>query len=115
VRDFAEVRGDGTIREATAQAGLKLFGVDGRGLDKVDRAILTAICQQFGGGPVGLSTVAISVGEQPETVEVMYVPTLIQQGMIVRTPRGRVAMPAAWAHLGLPLPVDRGGLPGLFD
>jgi Holliday junction DNA helicase RuvB len=115
VRDFAEVRGDGTIVEATAKAGLKLFGVDERGLDKVDRAILKAICQQFGGGPVGLSTVAISVGEQPETVEDMYEPFLIQQGMIARTPRGRVAMPAAWAHLGLPLPADRGSLPGLFD
>jgi holliday junction DNA helicase RuvB len=115
VRDYAEVRGDGTIVEATAKAGLKLFGVDERGLDKVDRAILKAICQQFGGGPVGLSTVAISVGEQPETVEDMYEPFLIQQGMIARTPRGRVAMPAAWAHIGLALPADRGGMPGLFD
>ena len=93
----------------------KLFGVDERGLDKVDRAILHAICQQFGGGPVGLSTLAISVGEQPETVEDMYEPFLIQQGLIARTPRGRIAMPAAWAHLGLPLPADRGGLSGLFD
>ena len=115
VRDYAEVRGDGTISEATAKAGLKLFGVDALGLDKVDRAILTAICQQFGGGPVGLSTVAISVGEQPETVEDMYEPFLIQQGMIARTPRGRVAMPSAWAHLGLPLPADRSTGPSLFD
>jgi holliday junction DNA helicase RuvB len=115
VRDYAEVRGDGTISEATAKKGLKLFGVDELGLDKVDRAILTAICQQFSGGPVGLSTVAISVGEQPETVEDMYEPFLIQQGMVARTPRGRVAMPAAWAHLGLALPADRGGLPSLFD
>ena len=115
VRDYAEVRGDGTISEATAKAGLKLFGVDALGLDKVDRAILTAICQQFGGGPVGLSTVAISVGEQPETVEDMYEPFLIQQGMIARTPRGRVAMPAAWAHLGVPMPADRASSPSLFD
>jgi holliday junction DNA helicase RuvB len=115
VRDYAEVRGDGTISEATAKAGLKLFGVDALGLDKVDRAILTAICQQFGGGPVGLSTVAISVGEQPETVEDMYEPFLIQQGMVARTPRGRIAMPAAWTHLGLPVPPDRSSGPSLFD
>ena len=93
VRDYAEVRGDGTISVTTAQDGLKLFGVDGRGLDKVDRAILTAICQQFHGGPVGLSTLAISVGEQPETVEDMYEPFLIQQGMLARTPRGRWRWP----------------------
>jgi Holliday junction DNA helicase RuvB len=115
VRDFAEVRGDGTIDAGTAREGLQVFGVDDRGLDKVDRAILGALCQQFRGGPVGLSTLAISVGEQPETVEDMYEPFLIQQGMIARTPRGRIAMPAAWAHLGLPLPADRGGAASLFD
>jgi Holliday junction DNA helicase RuvB len=114
VRDYAEVRSDGTISHATARDGLAVFGVDGRGLDKVDRAILHAICQQFGGGPVGLSTVAISVGEQPETVEDMYEPFLIQQGLIARTPRGRIAMPAAWQHLGLPAPAP-GGAVSLFD
>jgi Holliday junction DNA helicase RuvB len=114
VRDYAEVRGDGTISQATAHDGLALFGVDALGLDKVDRAVLTAICQQFRGGPVGLSTLAIAVGEQPETVEDMYEPFLIQQGMIARTPRGRVAMPAAYAHLGLTAPSpDRP--PALFD
>ncbi|MDO9174788.1 MAG: Holliday junction DNA helicase RuvB C-terminal domain-containing protein, partial [Actinomycetota bacterium] len=114
VRDFAEVRGDGTISEDTARQGLKVFGVDERGLDKVDRAILHSICQQFAGGPVGLSTVAISVGEQPETVEDMYEPFLIQQGFLARTPRGRIAMPAAYAHIGLAVPtVDRPT--GLFD
>ncbi len=114
VRDFAEVRGDGTINEDTARAGLKVFGVDERGLDKVDRAILNAICVQFAGGPVGLSTVAISVGEQPETVEDMYEPFLIQQGLLARTPRGRIAMPAAYTHIGLPAPsVERST--GLFD
>ncbi len=104
VRDYAEVRGDGTVTVSVAQAGLKVFGVDERGLDKVDRAILNAICQQFAGGPVGLSTLAISVGEQPETVEDMYEPFLIQQGLLARTPRGRVAMPAAYAHMGLAVP-----------
>lgn len=115
VRDFAEVRGDGTIDAGTAQRGLLVFGVDDRGLDKVDRAVLGALCQQFGGGPVGLSTLAISVGEQPETVEDVYEPFLIQQGLIARTPRGRVAMPAAYDHLGLAKPPTRGGPPGLFD
>jgi holliday junction DNA helicase RuvB len=108
VRDYAEVRGDGTIGERTARDGLALFGVDERGLDKVDRAILAAICRQFHGGPVGLSTLAISVGEQPETVEDMYEPFLIQQGLLARTPRGRVAMPAAYTHLGLVPPPPRG-------
>ena len=116
VRDFAEVRGDGTIDAATAQEGLRVFGVDDRGLDKVDRAILAALCQQFGGGPVGLSTLAISVGEQPETVEDMYEPFLIQQGLLARTPRGRVAMRASYDHLGLTPPPPAGGPPpGLFD
>ncbi|MEX2292157.1 MAG: Holliday junction branch migration DNA helicase RuvB [Acidimicrobiales bacterium] len=117
VRDFAEVRGDGTVDVATASAGLKLFGVDERGLDKVDRSILSAICERFGGGPVGLSTVGISVGEQTETVEDVYEPFLIQQGLLMRTPRGRVATPAAWTHLGLVAPPSAVGAeppPGLF-
>jgi Holliday junction DNA helicase RuvB len=116
VRDYAEVRGDGTISVETAQDGLKLFGVDGRGLDKVDRAILSAVCKQFHGGPVGLSTLAISIGEQPETVEDMYEPFLIQQGMLARTPRGRVAMAAAYEHIGLaPPPSGPAARTSLFD
>jgi Holliday junction DNA helicase RuvB len=116
VRDFAEVRGDGSIDARTARTGLRVFGVDERGLDKVDRAVLSALCVQFHGGPVGLSTVAIAVGEQPETVEDVYEPFLIQQGLIARTPRGRVAMPAAYTHLGLAAPsVPRASAPGLFD
>jgi len=111
VRDYAQVRGDGTINEDTARKGLKVFGVDERGLDKVDRAILTAICVQFRGGPVGLSTVAISVGEQTETVEDVYEPFLIQQGLLARTPRGRIAMPDAWNHLGLEPPANFGDKP----
>ena len=108
VRDFAEVTRDGTVDRATAEAGLALFGVDGRGLDQVDRAILSALCRRFGGGPVGLSTLAISVGEQTETVEDVYEPFLIQQGLLMRTPRGRVALPAAWEHLGVAPPPDTG-------
>ena len=102
VRDFAEVRGDGTINSTTALEALRVFGVDELGLDKVDRAILRSLCEQFDGGPVGLTTLAIAVGEQPETVEDVYEPFLIQQGLIARTPRGRVAMDAARSHLANP-------------
>ncbi|MCA1693146.1 MAG: Holliday junction branch migration DNA helicase RuvB, partial [Actinobacteria bacterium] len=113
VRDFAEVRSDGVVTADTARAGLALFEVDDAGLDKVDRAILHAVCHRFGGGPVGLSTLAISVGEEPETVEDVYEPFLLQLGMLKRTPRGRVATAAAWAHLGLPQPEGRPA--GLFE
>ena len=99
VRDFAEMRGDGTVDGPTASEALRVFGVDALGLDKVDRAILRSLCEQFEGGPVGLTTLAIAVGEQPETIEDVYEPFLIQQGLIARTPRGRVAMDAARAHL----------------
>jgi Holliday junction DNA helicase RuvB len=111
VRDYAEVTADGAVDRATAERGLALFGVDGRGLDQVDRAILGALCRRFGGGPVGLSTLAIGVGEQTETVEDVYEPFLIQQGLLGRTPRGRVALPAAWEHLGL-VPPPGGGAAG---
>jgi len=99
VRDFAEVRGNGVVDPATASEALAVFGVDERGLDKVDRAVLDALCNKFGGGPVGLTTLAIAVGEQPETVEDVYEPFLIQQGLLARTPRGRVATDAAWQHI----------------
>jgi Holliday junction DNA helicase RuvB len=102
VRDFAEVRSDGHITADTALEALRVFGVDELGLDKVDRAILRSLCEQFEGGPVGLTTLAIAVGEQPETVEDVYEPFLIQQGLIARTPRGRVAMDAARLHLANP-------------
>ena len=115
VRDFAEVRGDGTVDLAIASAGLALFGVDQLGLDKVDRAILSAICERFGGGPVGLSTLSISVGEQTETVEDMYEPFLIQRGLLMRTPRGRVATPAAFTHIGLEVPPAAEAAASLFE
>ena len=111
VRDFAQVRADGVITRAVTDEALRTFGVDPLGLDKVDRAVLRAVCERFGGGPVGLSTLAIAVSEQPETVEDVYEPFLIQQGLLARTPRGRVAMPAAFTHLGL-TPPDRA--PELF-
>jgi len=109
VRDYAEVRGDGGIDREVARSGLELFQVDELGLDKLDRAILEATCSRFGGGPVGLSTLAVSVGEAPETVEDVYEPFLLQLGMLMRTPRGRVATPLAWQHLGLPPPARPAG------
>ncbi len=120
VRDFAEMQGSGVIDARTAHDGLRVFGVDAIGLDKVDRAILSAICERFGGGPVGLSTLAISVSEPTETVEDVYEPFLIQQGLLMRTPRGRVATPAAWAHLDLAPPPSAPGSghetpPSLFE
>jgi len=109
VRDFAEVRADGVVSGGVARQALGLFEVDERGLDKVDRCILTALCRTFGGTPVGLSTLAVSVGEEPETVEDVYEPYLLKEGFLQRTPRGRVATAAAFAHLGLALPAERGG------
>ncbi|HEX7166160.1 MAG TPA: Holliday junction branch migration DNA helicase RuvB [Acidimicrobiales bacterium] len=118
VRDFAEVRGpdgDASVTRSVASDGLALFGVDHLGLDKVDRAILDAVCRRFGGGPVGLSTLAVSVGEETETVEDVYEPFLLQLGLLMRTPRGRVATPAAFAHVGVePPPITTPG-PALFD
>lgn len=106
VRDVADVEGDGTIDADAAGVGLGIFGIDELGLDKVDRAILSALCERFGGGPLGLSTLAIAVAEPTETVEDVYEPFLIQQGLLARTPRGRVATPAAWRHLGLVQPEE---------
>jgi holliday junction DNA helicase RuvB len=101
VRDFAQVRGDGRIGGHVARGGLELFEVDEEGLDKVDIAILSTVIRKFGGGPVGLSTLAASVGEETETVEDVYEPYLLQLGFLHRTPRGRVATPRAYAHLGI--------------
>jgi Holliday junction DNA helicase RuvB len=107
VRDYAQVRSDGHITRSLAETALELYEVDELGLDRLDRGVLEAMCRRFGGGPVGLSTLAISVGEERETVEEVAEPFLVRQGFLMRTPRGRVATPAAWAHLGLrpPAPV----------
>jgi len=104
VRDFAEVRADGVVTGAVAVDALALFDVDDLGLDKVDRAILRALCETFAAQPVGLGTLAVSVAEEPDTVEDVYEPYLLKCGLLRRTPRGRVATPAAYAHLGLPVP-----------
>jgi Holliday junction DNA helicase RuvB len=111
VRDYAEVRGDGRIDRDVARAGLELFQVDELGLDKVDRAILEATCARFGGGPVGLGTLAVAVGESPETVEDVYEPFLLQLGMLMRTSRGRVATQFAFEHLGLAPPAGLFAVP----
>jgi Holliday junction DNA helicase RuvB len=118
VRDYAEVKGRGVVDREAAADGLALFGIDERGLDKIDRMLLGNLCGRFGGGPAGLSTVAISVGEPAETVEDVIEPFLIQQGLLMRTPRGRVATAAAWQHLGLQPPdqaVEGADVSTLFD
>ena len=104
VRDFAEVRGGGRIDAALAHDALDLLEVDAAGLDRLDREILNTMCRKFGGGPVGLSTLAIAVAEEPHTIEDVYEPYLLQQGFLQRTPRGRQATAAAYAHLGLDPP-----------
>jgi Holliday junction DNA helicase RuvB len=109
VRDFAEVRGRGAIDARVAREALDLLEVDEAGLDRLDRDILRAICQKFGGGPVGLSTLSVAVGEESDTIEDVYEPYLLQQGFLMRTPRGRVATGSAFAHLGLEAPRDAAG------
>ena len=109
VRDYATVRAEGRVDAATADIALAVFEVDAKGLDKVDRFILSAVIEKFGGGPVGLSTLAIAVGEEPETVEDAYEPYLLQEGFLKRTPRGRVATARAFEHLGIELPDAFGG------
>ena len=106
VRDFAEVRGNGTVDRETARAALAVYDVDELGLDRLDKAVLGALVRTFGGGPVGVSTLAVAVGEEPATVEEVCEPFLVRAGMLARTPRGRVATAASWTHLGLVAPPD---------
>jgi holliday junction DNA helicase RuvB len=116
VRDYAEVRADGVIDEEVAGAALELFEVDPLGLDKLDLALLGALCRRFSGGPVGLSTLATSIGEEPDTVEDVTEPYLLQLGFIQRTPRGRKATSSAFAHLGMAVPAELAAGPeSLFD
>jgi len=112
VRDYAEVRGDGTVTAAVAGHALDLLEVDHEGLDRLDRELLRAVCELFGGGPVGLSTLAVAVGEEQDTVEDVYEPYLLQRGFIERTPRGRAATRRAWLHLGLEPPAEAAQLFG---
>jgi Holliday junction DNA helicase RuvB len=104
VRDWAEVRGTGVVDHAAADAALAMLEVDDLGLDRLDRDILDAICAKFDGGPVGLSTLAVTVGEEQDTIEDVYEPYLLQCGLLKRTPRGRVATLRAYQHLGLEAP-----------
>jgi Holliday junction DNA helicase RuvB len=104
VRDVAEVRHDGAITADVARAGLEMFEVDEEGLDRLDHAILAALIRKFRGGPVGLSTLAAAVGEEPDTVEDVVEPYLLQLGFLQRTPRGRVATERAFRHLGETVP-----------
>jgi Holliday junction DNA helicase RuvB len=104
VRDYADVRADGIISAVVADEGLQVFHIDPLGLDRVDLQILRVLCQTHRGGPVGVNTIAMSVGEEPETVEDVYEPYLVQQGFLARTPRGRMATDLAWRHIGLEPP-----------
>lgn len=114
VIDYAQVHGDGTLSLEAAKAALDLFEVDPAGLDRLDRSVLEALCKRFAGGPVGLTTLAVSVGEEPETVETVSEPYLVREGFIARTPRGRVATDSAFLHLGITAP-NRGADASLFD
>ncbi|MET0701173.1 MAG: Holliday junction branch migration DNA helicase RuvB [Mycobacterium sp.] len=117
VRDYAEVRADGVITRDVAKAALAVYDVDELGLDRLDRAVLSALTRSFGGGPVGVSTLAVAVGEEPTTVEEVCEPFLVRAGMIARTPRGRVATALAWTHLGMTPPAHAvgHGQNALFD
>ncbi len=106
VRDYAQVRADGAVTLDIAREALAVYDVDELGLDRLDRAVLTVLCNSFGGGPVGLTTLAVAVGEEPSTVEEVCEPFLVRVGMLARTPRGRVATARAWDHLGLVPPTQ---------
>ncbi|GAA4869641.1 Holliday junction branch migration DNA helicase RuvB [Saccharopolyspora cebuensis] len=109
VRDYAEVRSDGAVTREIARAALEVYDVDEIGLDRLDRAVLGALVHSFGGGPVGISSMAVAVGEESTTVEEVCEPFLVRAGLLARTPRGRVATAAGWAHLGLPAPENAPG------
>ncbi|MEY3076575.1 MAG: hypothetical protein RLZZ131_701, partial [Actinomycetota bacterium] len=114
VRDYSQVHHDGSVSLQEANSALAMYEVDESGLDRLDRAILQTLIDNFGGGPVGLSTLALSVGEESETVEIVSEPFLIRQGLIARTPRGRVATASGWRHLGKTPPATA-ATPTLFD
>ena len=104
VRDWAQIHGDGVVTRDSARAALELYEVDALGLDRIDQAVLDALVNRFAGGPVGLSTLAVAVGEEPETIETVSEPFLVRLGMLLRTPRGRMATAAAWRHAGIEPP-----------
>lgn len=104
VRDYADVHGDGQVDLGVARASLELYDVDELGLDRLDKAVMSALLERFGGGPVGLNTLAVAVAEEAETVETVSEPFLVRQGLLIRTPRGRMATPHAWRHFGMQPP-----------
>lgn len=112
VRDYAQVNGSNSLSHSDAREALEIYEVDEQGLDRLDRSVLTALIERFGGGPVGLSTLAIAVGEERETVESVAEPFLVRNGFMARTPRGRVATALGWSHLGRTPPA---GVATLFD
>jgi len=107
VRDFAQVRADNRITRSVANDALSLLEIDPRGLDEMDIRILETLVHKFSGGPVGLNTIAVSVGEEPDTIEEVYEPFLIQEGYLERTPKGRLATPSCYSRLGLAAPLTR--------
>ncbi len=115
VRDYAQVHGDGRITSTMANAALQLYEVDELGLDRLDNAVLSALLRRFDGGPVGLATLAVAIGEEPETVETVAEPFLVRLGFLTRTPRGRVATASAWRHAQLDPPVIVEEQPALAD
>jgi Holliday junction DNA helicase RuvB len=108
VRDYAEVRCGGVVSAAAADAALAMLEIDDLGLDRLDRELLRALCEKFEGGPAGLSTLAVSVGEEQDTIEDVYEPYLLQCGLLKRTPRGRIATRRAFEHIGVAPPVGTG-------
>ena len=110
IRDFAQIKGDGSINLEITNFSLEALNVDTHGLDEMDNRILSAIINKFDGGPVGITTIATAVGEQADTIEEVYEPFLIQQGFIMRTPRGREVTAAAYEHLGIVKGPSQGGL-----
>jgi Holliday junction DNA helicase RuvB len=115
IRDYAQVKADGRIDAEVARAGLEMLEVDETGLDEMDLALLRTLIEKYNGGPVGVSTLAVSVGEEPDTIEEVYEPYLIQRGLIQRTPRGREATAAAYRHLGHEPPKGREDTPSQAD
>ncbi|CAB4697952.1 unannotated protein [freshwater metagenome] len=117
VRDFAQVNQEKLINLVHAQQALTIYEVDEIGMDRLDKSVLTALVKNFNGGPVGVSTLAMAVGEEVETIESLAEPFLVRMGFLARTPRGRVATASAWMHLGIkpPLSVQAANDPNLFD
>ena len=115
MRDFAEVEGDGTVTSELADEALRRLQIDELGLDAMDRELLRVMAERFGGGPVGLETVAAAISEESDTIMDVYEPYLLKIGFLERTPRGRVATRAAYAHLGLEAPEHATPQPTLFD